>query len=69
MDNLTDLESLYPFPDDINIRQRACANKYAEDMFEKGAIERCLVVWVDGSVERCPRTRNASTRRERSAIP
>jgi ribonuclease HI len=44
-------ESLYPFPDDIVIQDRTSAIQYSCDIFERGVIERCLVIWVDGSVQ------------------
>ena len=52
-------ESLYPFPDDIVIQDRTSAIQYSCDIFEPGVIERCLVIWVDGSVQKFPPTRKA----------
>lgn len=56
----SNLESLYPFPDDIVIQDRLSAIQYGRDIFEQGIIERCLVVWVDASVEKFPRVRKAN---------
>jgi ribonuclease HI len=55
IDIQSNAESLYPFPDDIIIQDRSSAIQYGRDIFEQGIIERCLVMWVDGSVEKFPR--------------
>lgn len=55
----SDLKSLYPFPNDIVIKDRISAIQYSCDIFERGVIERCLVIWIDGSVQKFPPTRKA----------
>jgi ribonuclease HI len=59
MDTRSNLESLYPYPDNIFIQDRLLAIQYGHYIFEQGMIERCLVLWVDGSVERFPRVKEA----------
>lgn len=44
-------ESLYPFPDHIFIEERPVATQYSHAIFERGIIDRCLVIWVDASVD------------------
>jgi ribonuclease HI len=53
------LESSYPFPEYIIIQDRSEAIDHGCRVFEEGIIERRLVVWVDGSVEKYPRTKKA----------
>ncbi|KAF2470842.1 uncharacterized protein BDR25DRAFT_354751 [Lindgomyces ingoldianus] len=53
------LESLYPYPDNIVIQDRLSAIQYGHNIFEQGMIERCLVLWVDGSVEKFPPVKEA----------
>jgi ribonuclease HI len=60
MDSRFNTESLYPFPDDIVIQDRRSAIQYGRDIFERGMIERCLVVWVDASVQQHPPVRRAN---------
>jgi hypothetical protein len=50
MDIDINTESLYPFPDEIIIEDRASATQYAHDILDQGPQERCLVIWVDASV-------------------
>jgi hypothetical protein len=60
MDTSGCLESLYPFPEHIIIQDRSNATEYGCTIFEEGMIERRLVVWVDGSVGKYPRTKKAN---------
>lgn len=53
-------ESLYPFPDDIVIQDRLSAIQYSRDTFDQELIERCLVMWVDGSVQNFPPVQKAN---------
>ncbi|KAF2490254.1 hypothetical protein BU16DRAFT_147712 [Lophium mytilinum] len=59
MDAPSNVESLYPFPDNIVIQDRSSAIQYGHQIYEQGLIKRCLVLWVDGSVERSPRVKGA----------
>jgi ribonuclease HI len=58
MDFSDGIENLYPFPDKIFIECRASAIEYATRIFDGGEINRCLVMWVDGSVQSPPRCDN-----------
>ena len=52
------VESLYPFPNEVIIERRAPAIDFARHAFSRGRIDRCFVIWVDGSVQpRLPRKR------------
>jgi ribonuclease HI len=52
-------ESIYPFPDQVFIQDRISATRYGCTIFQQGVIHRCLVVWVDGSVDKYPPTKGA----------
>lgn len=52
-------EALYPFVENIVIQDRASAIQYGHDIFAKGTIDRTLVIWVDGSVQRYPQYRRS----------
>ena len=43
METSDNLDSLYPFPDNIIIQDRLSAIQYACNIFEQGMIERCLL--------------------------
>jgi ribonuclease HI len=60
MDNGNTPEVLYPFPDEIVIKDREHAIRYARHIFDQGIIERCLVMWVDASVTKFPPVKNAN---------
>jgi ribonuclease HI len=60
MDSQSNLQSLYPFPDDIVIQDKLSAIQYGHGIFEQGIIERCLVVWVDASAGYFPRVRKTN---------
>jgi ribonuclease HI len=54
------LDAVYPFPDNVVIQDRASAIRCGHDIFDQGVIDRCLVVWVDASVEKYPSVRKAN---------
>ena len=54
------MDSLYPFPDDIIIGDRSSALEYGCGIFKQGSIERCLVMWVDASVTKFPPKKGAN---------
>jgi len=45
------LDCLYPFPNEVIIEHRESAIDFAKHMLRRGRIERCLVMWVDGSAQ------------------
>jgi len=51
MDALDGREARYPFPDTVFVQDRRSAIQYSREMFKQGNLDRCLVLWVDGSVE------------------
>jgi hypothetical protein len=53
-------ESLYPFPDSIIISDRPSALEDSHALSNQGPIERCLVMWVDASVQKFPPKKEAS---------
>jgi ribonuclease HI len=60
MDTDDVLESLYPFPETVIIQDRPSAIQYGRAIFEQGIVDRCLVIWVDASVQPFPPTKRAS---------
>ncbi|KAF2874825.1 hypothetical protein BDV95DRAFT_603617 [Massariosphaeria phaeospora] len=42
---------LYPFPAAIQIQDRVSAHQYSSAVYAQGAIDRCLVMWADASID------------------